>query len=402
MEHYLDNSSTTKPSDAAREAAVRAMEVWGNPSSIHKPGQTAARLLSESRIKVGAALGMPRFSRDRIIFTSSGTEANCLSMLGCAYSKKRNPKGGYPGKIIISDSEHPSLENPAKKLENEGYLVKRIPTLGGILDIDALKTALYEDEVPVIYAGFMLVNNETGAVYDIKSAAAAVKSANPQAVVHCDAVQGFMKLKFTPAALGVDTLSVSAHKIHSIRGAAALYLSEDIQKKRNISAVNPGGGQENELRSGTENLVSIAAFAAACDTEAAGFAANTAHTAELRQYLESRLAEISRDADGSEALTINRPAGDFLPNICNISVRGIRSEVMLNHLSSLEVYVSAGSACSAHAKKQSQALTAFGLDKGSIDSAIRISMSHENTKDDIDALISGLISGMARLKSRKN
>ena len=263
MEHYLDNSSTTKPSEAAKSAAVAAMEIWGNPSSIHSPGQAASRLLTESRAKVGSALGMARFSRDKLIFTSSGTEANCLAMLGCADSKKRTPKSGYLGKIIISDSEHPSLENPAKKLEGEGYLIRRIPTRGGILDMDALKNALNEDDIPVIFAGFMLVNNETGAIYDIKTASALVKAANPAAVVHCDAVQGFMKLKFTPVALGVDTLSVSAHKIHALRGAAALYLSEDIQKKRNISAVNPGGGQEEGLRSGTENLVSIAAFAAA-------------------------------------------------------------------------------------------------------------------------------------------
>ena len=396
MEHYLDNSSTTKPSEAAKSAAVAAMEVWGNPSSIHSVGQAASRLLTECRTKVGAALGMARFSRDRLIFTSTGTEANCLAMLGCADSKKRTPKNGFSGKIILSDSEHPSLENPAKKLEGEGYLIRRIPTREGILDLDALKSVLSEDDIPVVFAGFMLVNNETGAIYDIKSAAAAVKAANPAAVVHCDAVQGFMKLKFTPAALGVDTLSVSAHKIHALRGAAALYLSEDIQKKRNISAVNPGGGQEDGLRSGTENLVSIAAFAAACEAEKADFEANTAHVAALRNYLEDRLCAIGSAGE----ITINRPAGAYLPNICNISVKGIRSEVMLNHLSSLGVYVSAGSACSAHAKKQSQALTAFGLDKSSIESAIRISMSHENTKDDIDALIAGIESGLNRLKRK--
>jgi len=394
MEHYLDNSSTTKPSDGAKAAALAAMEVWGNPSSIHTPGQTAARLLTESRAKVSAALGMPRFGRDKLIFTSSGTEANCLAMLGCAASKKRTPKNGFLGRILISDSEHPSLENPAKKLEGEGYLVNRIPTKGGILDLEAIKKVLHEDDIPVIFAGFMLVNNETGAVYDIRSAAALVKAANPAAVVHCDAVQGFMKMKFTPAALGVDTLSVSAHKIHGLRGAAALYLSEDLLKKRNITAVNPGGGQEEGYRSGTENLVSIAAFAAACEEEKANFDAHTAHTAELRAYLEERLAALG------DEVSVNRPEGAYLANICNLSVKGIRSEVMLNHLSSLGVYVSAGSACSAHAKKQSQALTAFGLDKSAIESAVRISLSHENTKEDIDALIAGMESGLARLKKR--
>ncbi|MBE6598003.1 MAG: cysteine desulfurase [Ruminococcaceae bacterium] len=396
MEHYLDNSSTTKPSEAAKNAAMAAMDVWGNPSSIHSLGQTASRLLTESRTKVGSALGMARFSRDKVIFTSSGTEANCLAMLGCAASKKRTAKNGYLGKIIISDSEHPSMENPAKKLENEGYLVKRISTVGGILDLEALKTALSEDDIPVIFAGFMLVNNETGAIYDIKSAAALVKAANPAAVVHCDAVQGFMKMKFTPSAMGVDTLSVSAHKIHGLRGAAALYLSEDILKKRNITAVNPGGGQEDGLRSGTENLVSIAAFAAACEAEKASLDTNIAHVTALRDYLEERLSPFVEAGE----VVINRPLGNYLPNICNISVKGVRSEVMLNHLSQTGVYVSAGSACSAHAKKQSQALTAFGLDKTAIESAVRISMSHENTAGDIDALTDGIGSGLARLKRR--
>ncbi len=396
MEHYLDNSSTTKPSEEAKAAATAAMELWGNPSSIHSVGQAASRLLTESRTKVSAALGLPRFSRDKVIFTSSGTEANCLAMLGCAASKKRTVQNGYLGKLLISDSEHPSMENPAKKLENEGYLVKRIPTKGGILDLDAIKTALHEDDIPVIFAGFMLVNNETGAIYDVKSASALVKGANPAAVVHCDAVQGFMKLKFTPSALGVDTLAISAHKIHALRGAAALYLSEDLLKKRNITAVNPGGGQEDGLRSGTENLVSIASFAAACESAKASFEANTAHVTALRSYLEERLTPMIESGE----VTVNRPRGAYLPNICNLSVKGVRSEVMLNHLSSTGVYISAGSACSAHAKKQSQALTAFGLDKTAIESAVRISMSHTNTKDDIDALIDGMASGLTRLKRR--
>jgi len=146
--------------------------------------------------------------------------------------------------------------------------------------------------------------------------------------------------------------------------------------------------------SGTENLVSIAAFAAACEEEKANFDAHTAHTAELRAYLEERLAALG------DEVSVNRPEGAYLANICNLSVKGIRSEVMLNHLSSLGVYVSAGSACSAHAKKQSQALTAFGLDKSAIESAVRISLSHENTKEDIDALIAGMESGLARLKKR--
>lgn len=389
-EHYLDHASTTRPSEGAKAAAVAAWNLFANPSSLHAPGQAAARLLAESREKVRAAMGLARFSRDKVIFPSTGTEANCLAMLGCAYAKRRTATNGCFGKLLISDGEHPSMENPAKKLENEGYLIKRIPTRNGVLDFDALETALSEDDIPVIFAGFMLVNNETGAVYDVKRAAERVKRANPAAVVHCDGVQGFLKRKETPLSLGVDTFAVSAHKIHGIRGAAALYLSEDVLKRRNISPIAPGGGQEEGLRSGTENLAAIAAFAAAAEEEHAHFATRLSMVESLRRQLDEGL-------DSIPAVRVHLPAGERLPHICNFSVMGVRSEVMLNYLSSLGVYVSAGSACSSHAKKQSQALAAFGVDRAGIESAIRVSLSYENTPADIEALLSGIRTGAERL-----
>ena len=402
MMHYLDNSATTRPCDAAVQATSDALSNWGNPSSVHHLGQIAENTLKACRSSVIKSLTrLSRFQNpmDKLIFTSCGTESNNIAMLGCAAAKKRTPNAdGILGTVIISDGEHPSVDNPAKRLSENGYRLVRVPTAGGTLDLDFLKNALADAKnaaAPVIFAGFMLVNNETGAIYDVKAASALVKRSFPDAVVHCDAVQGFLKLRFTPAALGADTLSVSAHKIHAPRGAAALYISGEVIKRKNIVPVMPGGGQEDGFRSGTENLVSIAAFAAAAEYGYANAEENRKKTAELRAYLNERLAELAE-----YGVCQNIPAGPQLDNIASIVVPGVRSETMLNHLSAREVYVSAGSACSAHSKKKSDALTAFGVPEDRIDSTLRVSLSHTNTSDDIDALIDGLRAGIADLQKQ--
>lgn len=392
-EHYLDNSATTEPSDAALCAARDALAVWGNPSSVHSRGQAAAALLRESRAAVGKTLGMARISQDRLIFTSSGTEANNIALLGCAHSKKRDIS--HPGTVVISAGEHPSVDLAASALEKEGYTLVRVPTMGGVLDLDFLARAVSGAEYPVVAAAFMLVNNETGAVYDVRSAARIVKSAHPDALVHCDAVQGYMKLKFTPYTLGVDTLAVSAHKIHSIRGAGALFVSAGVIKRKNISPVMFGGGQEGGYRSGTENLVSIASFAKAAADAQEHFTENRARLEELRRYLETSLSEKCPE------IKINRPLGESVPNICSIVVPGVRSETMLNFLSGRGIYVSAGSACAANSKKKSAALEAFGTSSDDADSTLRVSLSYTNDESDIDALTVGLAEGIASLQKKR-
>ena len=260
--HYLDNAATTKPSaDSLKAAADSFSEAWGNPSSAHAVGRRASALLEESRKAVLHSLGLPRMTQDRLVFTASGTEANNIAVLGCAHSKTRHETNGQLGTVIISAGEHPSVSGPASLLEKEGYKVVRIPTSDGVLSEDDIRAAVNDAQSPVILAAFMLVNNETGALYDIKKASDIIKSRFPDANIHCDAVQAFTKIRFTPSSLGADTLAVSSHKIHAPRGAGALYISKEIIKRKNISAVMPGGGQENGLRSGTENLAAIAAFA---------------------------------------------------------------------------------------------------------------------------------------------
>lgn len=390
---YLDNSATTKPSDAALRGIDEALAAWGNPSSVHCIGQNGAALLRECRKKVAKTCGMPAVTRDRLIFTSCGTESNAIALLGCAHSKRRDRE--HPGTVIISAGEHPSVDLCAVSLENEGYALVRVPTVGGVLDLDYLRSAVENADSPVVAAAFMLVNNETGAVYDVKSAARIVKSKYPDALVHCDAVQGYMKLRFTPYTLGVDTLTVSAHKIHSIRGAGALFISEETVKRKNIVPVMPGGGQEAGYRSGTENTVAISAFAAAADDANAHFSENRTKVESLRTYLDSSLAE------RCPTVRQTRPAGEFLPNICSLVVPGIRSETMLNFLSGRGICVSAGSACAANAKKKSAALDAFGVSPDDADSTLRVSLSYMNTTDDIDALTAGLADGIASLQKKR-
>ena len=393
MIRYLDNAATTEVCREAKEALAAAVEIYGNPSSVHKAGADASRLLSRCRETVSDALGIRRGSGDALVFTASGTEANCSAVIGSYRSKKR--KGDGSEWALIGEGEHPSVARAAASLEADGCRVVKIPTEGGVLDTARLEEALSDCERSggtVVAAAFMLINNETGAIYDVASAFSAVKARFPDAVAHCDAVQGFGKIRFTPYSLGADTLSVSAHKIHAPRGAGALFVSAGTIKRKNIAPILPGGGQEGGLRSGTENLVSIAAFAAAAETAKNGFDKNRETVAALRKRLDEGLSALA-----SAGVEVKRPA---VPSdaIVNLTLPGIRSETMLNYLSGRDICVSAGSACSAYSKKKSDALAAFGATDAEIDSSVRVSLSHTNTEDDIDAFIAALSDGVKALR----
>ncbi len=387
--HYLDSSATTEPSEVAKNAAMAALGVYGNPSSTHLMGVEAKHLLDACREKVANALGARKSVGGSVIFTSSGTEANCLALLGYNAAKRRVGEGKRP-LILIGEGEHPSVEKPAFRLEELGWRLIRIPTVGGELDIRAIREAMATPHTACI-AAFMLVNNETGALYDVKRAAAAVHTADPGAHVHCDAVQAFMKTKLNVGALGVDSLAVSAHKIHAPRGASALWISAAALKRRDIAEVTPGGGQEGGLRSGTENLVCIAAFAAACEDGVANFTERNAKIGALRAYLDASLERLA-----PLGVSVKTPVKS-VPEIVNITLPRIKSETMLNYLSGEGICASAGSACSARSQKLSSALAAFGCDRDEIDSSLRISLSYMNTTEDIDALEAALARGVQTL-----
>lgn len=382
---YLDNSATTKPSDASLAKMREALSAyWGNPSSVHRAGDDAHRLLCEARDRVGAAFNIRRPSDGSVIFTSGGSEANSLAMLGSVYAKKRPDKGGSRGKVFISDGEHSSVEAAAAALEADGFTVLRVPTVGGALDLDFIRERA--DSSTVLMA-IMLVNNETGALYDVRGAADIVRAASPKAFIHCDAVQAFMKCRMVPKALGVDSIAVSAHKIFAPKGAGALYVRADVLTGRRLVPIIYGGGQEMGLRSGTENVPAIAAFGAAAKEGMAELQGRVETTEALRDHLIARI---------SDAVVLNIPE-NRIPNIVNLTLPNIKSETMLNYLSGKGICVSAGSACSTHAPGVSRALRAFGLSDGAADCSLRVSLSHMNTAKELDLFSDALLDGIGRL-----
>ena len=382
-EIYLDNSATTPLSDVSKNAIEQAVNSYGNPSSLHSLGQSSKRLIEEARRQVLSGLGV-RQRRDggTLVFTSSGTEATSLALFGTAYAKERRDAT----RILTTNSEHPSVARVMDRLETEGFEVIRISTKGGVLDMGELHVAL---EKKIFLASFMLVNNETGAIYSVAEAFKEIKQKYPDAVTHCDAVQGFMKVSFTPASLSADLVTVSGHKLHAPKGVGALYISANMLKTKRITPYILGGGQEDGMRSGTENVIGIAAFGASVEDIEGRRREISEKMRELRVYAEECLSRLD--------LRINRPEGEYLPNIINITLPKIKSETMLHALSADRIFVSSGSACSSHSKHPSDSLTAFGLSAAEADCSLRISMSEYNTKEDIDALCNSLEKNIARL-----
>ncbi len=366
---YFDNSATTEISVAAKKKIIKALDIYGNPSSTHKAGIEARRVIDEARERVGTALGIVRPSPENLIFTASGSEANNTAILGCAYAKEKR----RANKIITTDSEHPSIENVMRKLERDGFEVVRISTSGGRVDEEQFSAVLDEKTLLI---SMMLVNNETGAAYDIKRLFAMAKRRYPEVITHCDAIQGFMKVPFTPKGLCADLVSISAHKIHGPKGVGALYISPEIIKAKKIIPYILGGGQEGGYRSGTENVVGIAGFGEAAHELKGNFAATVDKISALRDACEQIVREVGARP--------NIPIGARAPHILSVTLPDIKSETMLNHLSGAGVCISAGSACSAHSKNMSGTLLSFGLSPHDADCTVRISFSELNTADEIE------------------
>ena len=381
MSIYLDNSATTALCDEAKKSMIAAMECFGNPSSLHGEGTAAAAILRDARAAVGEALG-ERFLKDgQLLFTASGTEASALALLGTARAKARRAAT----KILTTDSEHPSVLQNLALLEKEGFCVVRIPTRGGKLDMDAVRAHCQKD---LFMVSMMLVNNETGALYPVSEVFAAAKAANPDCICHCDAVQGFLKVPMTAKSLGADLITVSAHKIHGPKGVGALYVAPRLLTARALAPIYGGGGQEWGFRSGTENVIGIAGFAAAARAGFAKRSQNAAHLAALSAALIDALA-------GSE-IRVNLPAVRA-PHIVNITLPDIKSETMLHFLWKQGIAGSSGSACSSHAKSPSKALLAFGLDEKEADCSLRVSFCEGNTLAEVVALVQALEKGVGTL-----
>lgn len=370
---YLDNAATTKPSEAAAAAAEEMIRYnYFNPSSRHSGGIAAEKALTRARFHIASAMGA---SPEEIYFTSGGTEGDNTVLFSAFFSKIRH--------IIIGATEHDAVLAPAKRLSELGVIVDYVkPDSRGRITADAV-SALLREETGLV--SVMHVNNETGIIQDISGISRMLRSSGSKAVLHTDAVQSFLKTESKLSSLGADIVTVSAHKIHGIKGAGALYLRKGTRLKPFIL----GGGQERNFRSGTEALPAIAAFGAAAE--------------EGSRYCAERLSGVTHVSARFKDLLSSVP-GVYLheydtptsPYIINISVPGLKSEVLLNSLSSESVYVSSGAACSKG--KISHVLHSMGTDRALADSFIRISLSHETTEADAELFAEVLARTITKLK----
>ena len=379
-EIYFDNSATTPLAVEVKQAMLDAMEYYGNPSSLHSKGFDSSKILADARNRVLSSLFVRNGRAENLVFTSSGTEADNLAIMGVAYAKTRRAS-----RIITTDSEHSAIENTLKKLEEDGFDVVRLSTKNGVIDINEFKAAMNKNTLLV---SMMHVNNETGAVYNIRECFKLAKEINPDAVTHTDAVQSYMKLKVSPSELYADLISISAHKIHGPKGIGALYISPEIIKRKQIKPIIYGGGQEGGFRSGTENLIGIAGFGAAAERGFKNLGKDIAKMNDLKSYLLNRVSGID--------VRINKPLGESAPHIISMTLPSIKSETMLHYLSSKGIFVSSGSACSSNSatKRVSRALRGFGLSDHDSDCTMRISLSPYNTKEEIDAFVDAISEGI--------
>ena len=365
---YLDNSATTKPCTEAVEAMTNALtQSWGNPSALYNFGIDAAHAMRNARHQVAAAMGA---EHDRIFFTSGGTEADNWAVFG---SVKRLGKRGRH--IITTAVEHHAILNCMHELEAQGYEVTYLqPDKEGRIGLDSLKAALRKDTILV---SVMMVNNETGAVMPIAQMAKMTHRICPDAIFHTDAVQGFLKVPFQAKSLGADLISVSAHKIHGAKGAGALYISPRL---KSFPPLLHGGGQESNLRSGTEATPAIFAFAAACAAGAATFRADVAREKALLSGLVEKISAI-------DGVVIN--GAHEAPHILSLAIPGIPTQNSINILQDAGICVSAGSACAKG--HRSHVMTAMNLPPETIDSSFRVSLCKDTTQEELDVLLDTIV-----------
>lgn len=371
MEAYFDNSATTKVTDSVKDIVIKTMvEDYGNPSSMHMVGVEAEKYIKTAKENIAKIL---KVDEKEIYFTSGGTEGNNLATVGVAEANNRSGN-----KIITTEIEHSSVASPMKYLEKEGYNVVYLPVDNfGVVDMEALKEEMSEDTILV---SIMYVNNEVGAIQPIGEIGKFIKTINPKVVFHVDAIQAFGKMEIKPKKENIDILTVSGHKIHGPKGSGFIY----IKKNTKINPIISGGGQQDGIRSGTENVPGIAGIGQASKDCYDNLEQNVARMTELKDYLIDRLSEI-------ENVTVNsRKGSEGAPHIVSASFGGVRSEVLLHALEDRGIYVSAGSACSSNRPSISRTLKAMNIDKDLLGSTIRFSFSEFNTKEEIDYCIEQL------------
>ncbi len=370
MEVYLDNSATTRVLPEVAQLMTKVMcEDYGNPSSMHRKGVEAESYIRYAKETLAKLL---KVSEKEIIFTSGGTESDNMALIGCAMANMR--RGRH---LITTRIEHPAILQTMNYLENQGFQVTYLPVdKCGRIRLEDLQRAIRPDTILV---SIMHVNNEIGALQPIAEAGALIKRMNPSILFHVDAVQGFGKFRIYPKKMNIDLLSVSSHKIHGPKGVGFLYVGDKVK----ILPITYGGGQQKNMRSGTENVPGIAGMAKAAELMYANLENDVNKLYELKEYF-------IKGVTGMEGIQINGlvPVEPDLrgtaPHVVSVSVAGVRSEVLLHALEDKGIYISAGSACASNKPQTSETLKAIGLQREYWDSTIRFSFSVLTTREEID------------------
>lgn len=366
MEIYLDNCATTQPREEVIEEMVCALrEEYGNPSSLHRLGLIAEKRIENARESIANFL---KVSKDEIFFTSGGTESNNIAIQSIVRKFSRN------GKHIISTGiEHPSVSNVCSFYEKQGFEVTYLKVdERGIISMEELENAIREDTILI---AVMQVNNEIGSIQPTWKIKEIVKKKNSKALLHVDGVQAFGKIRLNIKDWGIDTFSLSGHKVYGPKGIGALY----IDKRLKINPIIYGGNQERGLRSGTENVPGIVGLGKAVEILNRNFEKEQEKVGIIKSYFINRLKE------EIDHIRINSPSGEHSsPYILNVSFEHVRGEVLLHYLENKGIYVSTTSACSSRSSKQSRVLKEIGLNDIDIEGAIRFCFSYRITKEDID------------------
>lgn len=371
MEIYLDNSATTRCFDEVADLMTKIMcEDYGNPSSLHRKGVQAERYLHYAKEIIAKNL---KVNEKEIFFTSGGTEADNLALRGCAYANCRAGRH-----LITTQVEHPAVLQTMKHLEEEGFRITYLPVdEKGCIRLEDLQRAITGETILV---SIMHTNNEVGALQPIEEAGAIIKGMNPKILFHVDAVQGYGKCRILPKKMHIDLLAVSGHKIHGPKGVGFLYVDEKVK----IKPIIFGGGQQSGLRSGTENVPAVAGLGKAVEMIYEDLGPEVENLYRLKEAFTEGVCRIPD-------IVVNGPKGrDGAPHIVSVSFRGVRSEVLLHALEDKGIYVSAGSACSAHKPQPSATLQAMGIDRDLLGSTIRFSFSVFTTMEEINYTLQAL------------
>ena len=370
MEIYLDNSATTRVFPEVAELMRKIMcEDYGNPSSLHMKGVQAEQYLRSAKETFGRIL---KVNEKEIFFTSGGTESDNMALIGCARAGAR--RGRH---LITTQIEHPAILNTMRYLESEGFRVTYLPVdAWGRISLENLRQAMTQETILV---SIMHTNNEIGSIQPIGEAAGLVKRMNPHTLFHVDAVQGFGKAKIYPKRMGIDLLSASGHKIHGPKGIGLLYIGSQVK----IQPIIHGGGQQMNLRSGTDNVPGAAGFAKAAELLYAHYEDDIKRLYQCKRYF----CDGARKLEGVKinGLLPGEPDGaGTAPHIVSVSVEGVRSEVLLHALEEEGIYVSAGSACAARKPQPSATLQAMGISGELLGSTVRFSFSVFTTMEEIN------------------